>query len=60
LLKRTGEIGEMLSLTEVLERDDRGEVGEAVHKLGTVDTSELMDMQLEAFEWANQVTTEVR
>ena len=59
LLKRGGEIGEMLSLTEVLERDDRGEVGAAVHKLGT-DPKELMDMQLAAFEWANQVTTEVQ
>jgi c-di-GMP-related signal transduction protein len=59
LLQRTGEIGEMLSLTEVLERDDRAEVGAAVEKLGSVATTDLMDMQLKAFEWANQVTTEV-
>jgi EAL and modified HD-GYP domain-containing signal transduction protein len=58
LLKRSGEIGEMLALTEGLERDDRSEVGEGIQKLGTVDSSELMEMQLSAFEWANQVTTE--
>jgi EAL and modified HD-GYP domain-containing signal transduction protein len=59
LLARAGEIGEMLSLTEGLERDDRGEVSEAVNRLGEIDGGELMDMQLAAFQWANQVTTEV-
>ena len=56
LLNRGGEIGEMLSLTETLERDDQVEVNQAVLRLGTVETGELMDMQLAAFEWANQVS----
>lgn len=58
LLERAGEIGQMLSLTEILQRDDRHEVNEAVQKLGAIDTGELMDLQLAAFEWANQVSTE--
>ena len=59
LLTRGGEIGEMLTLTEILERDDGSDVGDAMQKVGTVDSGELMDMQLAAFQWANQVTTEV-
>lgn len=56
LLDRGGEIGDMLSLTETLERDDQAEVNEAVLRVGSVETGELMDMQLAAFEWANQVS----
>jgi EAL and modified HD-GYP domain-containing signal transduction protein len=58
LLERAGEIGQMLALAEVLERDDRGEVSAAVEKLGAVDTGELMELQLAAFQWANQVSAE--
>lgn len=58
LLKRGGEIGEMLQLAEILERDDRGEVAEAVSKLGAVDGGDLMGLQLAAFQWANEVSTE--
>ena len=58
LLERGGEIGDMLALTECLERDSRAEVQDAVQKLGGVPASELMDMQLAAFEWANQVSVE--
>ncbi len=48
----------MLSLTEVLERDNRAEVNDAMHKVGSVEPRELMDMQLAAFEWANEITQE--
>lgn len=58
LIHRNGEIGDMLSLTEMLERDDQGEVHQAMHKLGSVDPAQLMDMQLAAFQWANEVTQE--
>ena len=29
-----------------------------MHKLGSVEPRELMDMQLAAFEWANEITQE--
>jgi EAL and modified HD-GYP domain-containing signal transduction protein len=58
LLNRDGEIGDMLSLTEHLERDSRADVHDAVQKLGGVPANELMDMQIAAFEWANQVSAE--
>ncbi len=50
----------MLSLTEMLEREDRTQVSEAVLKVDGVESHELMDMQLAAFEWANQVSMEAR
>jgi len=48
----------MLSLAETLERDDRSLVNDAMQKVGTVEPRELMDMQLAAFEWANEITQE--
>ena len=59
LLERDGEIGDMLCLAETLERDDRSQVNDAMQKVGTVEPRELMDMQLAAFEWANEIVTEV-
>jgi EAL and modified HD-GYP domain-containing signal transduction protein len=58
LLSRAGEIGEMLRLAEILERDDHTEVAQAMSKLGEVEGSELMGLQLAAFQWANEVSTE--
>ena len=58
LLDHGGEIGDMLALAEVLERDNRTDVNDAMHKLGSVEPRELMDMQLAAFEWANEITQE--
>ncbi|GIK86635.1 MAG: cyclic diguanylate phosphodiesterase [Betaproteobacteria bacterium] len=58
LLTRAGEIGEMLALAELLERDDRGEVQQAVSRLGSIESGELVGLQLAAFQWANQVSTE--
>lgn len=60
LLDRAGEIGEMLALTEILERDDGAELASAVSKLGAVDGSELIGLQLAAYRWANQVSTETQ
>lgn len=58
LLSRGGEIGQMLALTEVLERDDREEVASLMGRMGAGDSRELMGLQLAAFQWANQVSTE--
>lgn len=58
LLQRDGEIGQMLSLAETLERDDRDEIAGLVARVGDVDGRELVGLQLAAYQWANQVSAE--
>ena len=56
LLRREGELGALLSLTEQLEKDDSAGVTSSLHKLsGVVKEGELMSLQLAAYRWANEV-----
>jgi EAL and modified HD-GYP domain-containing signal transduction protein len=58
LLRREGELGALLALTEQLEKDDSAGVTASLHKLsGVVKEGELMSLQLEAYRWANEVAT---
>jgi len=55
LLTRDGQIGQLLSLTEQLEQDDAGAVSRSLHDIDGLDASDLADMQLDAFQWANEI-----
>jgi EAL and modified HD-GYP domain-containing signal transduction protein len=56
LLRREGELGALLALTEQLEKDDSAGVTASLHKLsGVVKEGELMSLQLAAYRWANEV-----
>ena len=55
LLHREGEIGALLSLTEGLERDDNALVTDSLTRIGIVDRTELAGLQVEAFQWANEI-----
>jgi len=56
LLERKGDIGALLTLAEELERDDREAVSAALAQIGSMNRSELANLQLSAFQWANQVS----
>jgi c-di-GMP-related signal transduction protein len=55
LLERDGEIGRLLTLTEQLERDDGAAVAKSLREIDGVDASDLVELQLGAFQWANEV-----
>jgi EAL and modified HD-GYP domain-containing signal transduction protein len=55
LLQREGEIGEWLTLAEGLEREDGKTVSDALGRIGNVDHAELVQMQLAAYQWANEI-----
>jgi EAL and modified HD-GYP domain-containing signal transduction protein len=55
LLQREGEIGELLTLAEGLEREDGKTVNAALHRIGNVDHDDLARMQLAAYQWANEI-----
>ncbi len=55
LLQREGEIGELLTLAEGLEREDSKTIKATLHRIGNVDRDELAKMQLAAYQWANEI-----
>jgi len=55
LLAREGELGALLSLAEQLEQDDRDAVARSLEAIGGVKAEELVEIQLNAFQWANQL-----
>jgi EAL and modified HD-GYP domain-containing signal transduction protein len=55
LLQRQGEMGDLLALTEGLERDDRAAVGSLIERIGHVSRNDVARMQLEAYQWANEI-----
>jgi EAL and modified HD-GYP domain-containing signal transduction protein len=55
LLRREGELGRLLTLTEQLEGDDGGAVATTLRKVEGVDAHSLAELQYGAFEWANQL-----
>ena len=56
LLRREGELGLLLGLVEQLEQDDFPGVARSLRQVAAeVDPSELMPMQLAAYQWANEV-----
>jgi len=57
LLLREGEIGDLLKLTEELERDDGAAVSALLARLGGIDKRELVGMQLQAYQWATEIAT---
>lgn len=57
LLRHEGEIGVLLSLTEQLEQGDSSAVTASLRRQDGVDASQLIDLQLAAFQWANEVAT---
>ena len=58
LLERDGELGHLLTLTEQLEQDDSNAVAQSLSRIGGVDAEQLVALQCEAFEWANQLVQE--
>jgi EAL and modified HD-GYP domain-containing signal transduction protein len=56
LVQREGEFADLLTLTEGLERDDRASVARSLKRIGTVDPSQLANLQREAFLWAHELT----
>jgi EAL and modified HD-GYP domain-containing signal transduction protein len=59
LIGRTGRLGQLLSLAELVELDDPIALERALSQLPSVDPAALMRVQLEAFAWANAVETEL-
>ena len=55
LLERDGELGRLLTLTEELEQDDSSAVARSLQEIDGVDASGLVDLQLDAFHWANEI-----
>lgn len=55
LLQREGEIGDLLTLAEGLEREDGKTVTATLHRIGNVDREGLVKMQLAAYQWANEI-----
>ncbi len=55
LLQREGEIGDLLTLAEGLEREDGKTVNATLHRIGNVDHESLLKMQLAAYQWANEI-----
>jgi len=55
LLQREGEIGDLLTLAEGLEREDGKTVNATLHRIGNVDRDSLVKMQLAAYQWANEI-----
>jgi EAL and modified HD-GYP domain-containing signal transduction protein len=57
LLDRNGALGDMLALVEGVERDDPAVVDAALGRVPGVSRNELMQAQMSAFSWANELTT---
>jgi EAL and modified HD-GYP domain-containing signal transduction protein len=57
LLQHDGALGDMLALVEGVERDDAGVVSEQLAKVPGVSRSDLVQAQLSAYQWANELTT---
>lgn len=55
LLERDGEIGRLLTLTEQLEQADGAAVAQTLKQIDGVNASDLVELQLGAFQWANEV-----
>jgi hypothetical protein len=43
-------------LTEHLEQDDQAAVARSLEAIGGIKTDELVELQLKAFQWANQLS----
>jgi c-di-GMP-related signal transduction protein len=56
LLLRKGDIADLLSLVESLERDDRPAVAQAIRRLPHLDPAELSTLQAHAFRWAHEIS----
>jgi EAL and modified HD-GYP domain-containing signal transduction protein len=57
LLDRNGALGDMLALVEGVERDDPAVVDAALGRVPGVSRHELIQAQMSAFSWANELTT---
>jgi c-di-GMP-related signal transduction protein len=57
LLTRRGQIADLLTLTEALERDDRPTLSRAIERLPNLDLGTLAPLQAQAFRWAHQLTS---
>lgn len=57
LLQHGGALGEMLALVEGVERDDASAVSEQLAKVPGVSRNDLVQAQLSAYQWANELTT---
>ncbi|HVO88079.1 MAG TPA: EAL domain-containing protein [Casimicrobiaceae bacterium] len=57
LLTRRGQIADLLTLTEALERDDRPTLSCAIERLPNLDLATLAPLQAQAFRWAHQLTS---
>ena len=55
LLERTGRLGAMLDLVEVLEEADLAEIDAALVRLPMLDHGKVPAMQVEAMRWANSI-----
>jgi len=56
LLRREGALGTMLALTEQIEQADAAAISQSLAKIpGSLKSSELIPMQLAAYQWANEV-----
>jgi len=56
LLRREGALGAMLGLTEQIEQADAAAISQSLAKIpGSLKSSELIPMQLAAYQWANEV-----
>ena len=56
LLQHDGALGDMLALVEGVERDDASAVSEHLSKVPGVSRSDLLQAQLSAYQWANELT----
>ncbi|MEO8849739.1 MAG: EAL domain-containing protein [Casimicrobiaceae bacterium] len=57
LLEHNGALGEMLALVEGVERNDAGTITTQLAKVPGVTRSDLLQAQLSAYQWANELTT---
>jgi EAL and modified HD-GYP domain-containing signal transduction protein len=55
LIRRNGEIADLLTLTEGLERDELDAVTTSLKKVQGVAPADLAGLQLQAFQWANEL-----
>jgi len=57
LLKRSGNIGKLLTLCESLETYDMDDLQEKISSYSSLDVSEINNAQLAALSWANEITS---
>jgi c-di-GMP-related signal transduction protein len=58
LISRTGGLGHLLRLAEKLEEDNHTEIKELIAGIPGLSLDDLLQMQLEAFMWANSIDKE--